>query len=267
MGSIKVFSKSTSGRFALWASEQTMRTINEEFTALLAMVGPQNGKLITPSAAFGLSETISFDDIYFDSTCVKADIHFPVDRVLLRDAARTLMKATTLIRKHGLKLRMPQEPLGFLSEMNTLRKKMSAKSHSTDGRKQRKKVLREMKALEKRVASHAKAHVQALKTRREETDLSEAQAKLINQEGFREGLKRRTGTEGRIGVFKNEFLGRPLLAKAFEHRKLAVGWAVLTHNLWVVARIAEAEKKRKEAQESKAVARTKPPRDFEKRVA
>ena len=39
---------------------------------------------------------------------------------LLRDATRTLMKATHLIRKHGLKHRMPQEPLEFLSEMNTL---------------------------------------------------------------------------------------------------------------------------------------------------
>jgi hypothetical protein len=30
-----------------------------------------------------------------------------------------------------------------------------------------------------------------------------------------------------------------------------VGWAVLTHNLWVVARMAEAEKKRKKDQEQK----------------
>jgi hypothetical protein len=36
---------------------------------------------------------------------VKADIHFPVDRVLLRDAARTLVQALLLIREHGLKHR------------------------------------------------------------------------------------------------------------------------------------------------------------------
>jgi hypothetical protein len=64
---------------------------------------------------------------------------------LLRDAARTLMKATTLIRKHGLKNRMGQEPLEFLSDMNTLCMKMTAKGKASDGRKQRKKVLREMK--------------------------------------------------------------------------------------------------------------------------
>jgi hypothetical protein len=82
-------------------------------------------------------------------------------------------------------------------------------------------------------------------------NVSELADKLANQQGFCEGLKRRAATEGRIGIFKNVFLGRRLLAKGFEHRPLAVGWAVLTHNLWVVVRMAEAEKKRKEDQEHK----------------
>jgi len=60
--------------------------------------------------------------------------------------------------------------------------------------------------------------------------------------------------KGRIGIFKNVFLGRPLSAKGSGHRELAVGWAVLTHNLWVVARMAEVEKKRKEDQEQKTAA-------------
>jgi hypothetical protein len=97
----------------------------------------------------------------------------------MHDAARTLMKATPLIRKHGLKHRMPQEPLAFLSDMNTLCMKMTSKSHAADGRKHRKKLLREMKDLEKRIAAHAQAHVAILKTRREETDLAEARAQLI----------------------------------------------------------------------------------------
>jgi hypothetical protein len=392
MGSIKVFSKSTSDRLARWFSEPTLRRINQNLTALLAATSPQGEETETPATTFGLTEPISFDDIYFDSTCVKANIHFPIDWVLLRDAARTLMKATTLIRKHGLKQRMPQEPLAFLSDMNTLCMKMTAKSHAVDGKKHRKKILREMKRLGKCIAAHARAHVKILKLRRNETDLTEPQAQLIisriekvldqlpaaikqaheriiggrrvanqdkitslydeninvikrgkagaqvefgnklwlgetregiiidyqlyednpsdtslvkpaierlvdtqeldignawgdrglaskpntamlekrgignglcprnvseladklgNQEGFREGLKRRAATEGRIGIFKNVFLGRPMLAKGFEHRKLAVCWAVLTHNLWVVARMAEAEKKRKEDQEQK----------------
>jgi IS5 family transposase len=392
MGSIKAFSKSTSDRLSRWAGEQTVRVINEKLTNLLGAIDPKNEQVDPLANTFGLAETIQFNDIYFDSTCIKADIHFPIDWVLLRDAARTLMKATTLIRKHGLKHRMPQEPLEFLSDMNTLCMKMTAKSHAADGRKHRKKVLREMKDLEKRIAAHARAHVEILKTRRVETDLSEPQAQLIikridnvldqlpaavkqaheriiggrrianedkilslyddqinvikrgkagaqvefgnklwlgetregiivdyqfyqdnpsdtalikpalerlvdaqqlaigniwgdrglaskpntalleklgignglcprnvseladkltNQQGFRAGLKRRAATEGRIGIFKNVFLGRRLLAKGFEHRQLAVGWAVLTHNLWVVVRMAEAEKKRKEDQEQK----------------
>jgi hypothetical protein len=87
-------------------------------------------------------------------------------------------------------------------------------------------------------------------------NVSELTANLANKEGYREGLKRRAATEGRIGIFKNVFLGGQLLVKGFEHRKLSIGWAVLTHNLWVVARMAEAEKKRKEDQEQKE----KPPK-------
>ncbi|MDE3067450.1 MAG: hypothetical protein KGJ60_07850 [Verrucomicrobiota bacterium] len=40
-------------------------------------------------------------------------------------------------------------------------------------------------------------------------------------------------------IFKNGFLGRPLRAKGFEHREAAVGWQVLTHNLWVPARLEQ----------------------------
>ncbi|MBE7504283.1 MAG: hypothetical protein HS113_29140 [Verrucomicrobiales bacterium] len=40
-----------------------------------------------------------------------------MDWVLLRDATRTLMKATGLIRAHGLKRRMPA-PEQFLRAMN-----------------------------------------------------------------------------------------------------------------------------------------------------
>ena len=177
--SVKTFSKSSSDRFGQWVSEESLRTINQRFTALLALTVTYIDASQTPSAAFGLAESISFDDIYFDSTCLKSDIHFPTDWVLLRDAARTLMKATVLIRKHGLKNRMPQEPLEFLSEMNTLCMKMAAKGRAANGKKQRKKVLREMKSLEKRITDHAKAHLAALKTRRDETTLSEAQAQQI----------------------------------------------------------------------------------------
>jgi hypothetical protein len=379
---VNTFAKSTSDRFTRWVSEESVRRINERLTALLAMVEPATGAAASPAVSFGLPEPLTFSEVFFDSTCLKANIHFPVDWVLLRDAARTLMKATVLIRKAGLKTRMPQEPLEFLSDMNTLCMKMSGSRRAVDSKKRRKQVLREMKALERRIAGHARAHLDALRTRHEKTNLTAGEvqviiqrmegvlkqlpaaikqaneriigerqvanedkilslydedinvivrgkagaevefgnklwlgesnegfivdyklyqdnpsdaalvkpaiqrlvveqdieikhvwgdrglaskhnkellesikirdglcprdvaelAKRLNEEpGFRAGLKRRAGTEARIGIFKNVFLGRPAPAKGFAHRELAVGWAILTHNLWVVARLAEAE--------------------------
>jgi len=379
---IKTFAKSTSDRLTRWISEANLRLINERFTALLSTVELAMGTAAIPAVSFGLPKPMTFSEVFFDSTCLKANIHFPVDWVLLRDAARTLMKATVLIRKAGLKTRMPQEPLEFLSDMNTLCMKMSASRRAVDSKKRRKQVLREMKTLERRIARHAQAHLAALRTRHEETDLTACEVQVIigrmegvlgqlpaaikqaheriigerqvnnndkilslyddsinvivrgkagaevefgnklwlgeinegyiadyklykdnpsdpalvkpaierlvveqnlpikhawgdrglasklNKEildslgirdglcprdvaelakrldkepGFRTGLKRRAGTEARIGIFKNVFMGRPAPAKGFAHRELAVGWAVLTHNLWVVARLAEAE--------------------------
>jgi hypothetical protein len=40
---------------------------------------------------------------------------------------------------------------------------------------------------------------------------------------------------------KNQFLGRPLRVKGFAHRELAVAWGVLTRNLWVLARLPQAD--------------------------
>ena len=91
-------------------------------------------------------------------------------------------------------------------------------------------------------------------------DVAELAKRLDQEPGFRDGLKRRAGLEGRIGILKNVFMERPMLAKSFPHRELAVGWAVLTHNLWVVARMAEAEKERQAKLEEK----TRPPK---KRIA
>jgi hypothetical protein len=62
------------------------------------------------------------------------------------------------------------------------------------------------------------------------------------QKRFRELQHRRSQTEGRIGILKNDFLGRPLRAKGHEHRELAVAWSVLAHNLWVLARQEVVEK-------------------------
>jgi hypothetical protein len=336
--------------------------------------------------AVGLEEPLDLEAYFSDATCVKAAIHFPVDWVLLRDGVRTLMKAIRVIRRHGLKERMP-EPEMFLRQINRLSIQMSQSRRRTDSRRQRKRVLRQMKRLNRVVMSHARRYRQALAEGwRERTDLAEGDARVIvkridgvlerlpagikqaheriigerrvknadkilslyepdihvivrgkaeaevefgntlwlgeqaeglivdwqlrkeqspgdtmlfrssmerlhevfgryphsvagdrglwsqanerwlEREGvfnalcprpvpeLRERLKdprfgdlqtRRGQTEGRIGIMKNDFLGRPLRSKGFEHRELAVAWAVLGHNLWLLAGLRWAEEKDK----------------------
>jgi IS5 family transposase len=60
---------------------------------------------------------------------------------------------------------------------------------------------------------------------------------------FSQLQRRRSQCEGRIGIVKNNFLGRPLRSKGFARRELAVSWAVLTHNLWVIARLPQRKAK------------------------
>jgi hypothetical protein len=39
--------------------------------------------------------------MFLDTTCLKANIHFPVDWVLMRDGVKSLMQSVELIRSHG----------------------------------------------------------------------------------------------------------------------------------------------------------------------
>jgi hypothetical protein len=71
----------------------------------------------------------------------------------------------------------------------------------------------------------------------------------LKEKRFGRLQKRRAQTEGRIGILKNDFLGHPLRSKGFEHREGAVAWAVLVHNLWLLAgrRMAREEEEKKAA--------------------
>lgn len=342
------------------------------------------------SGDIGLEERLDLDAYFSDGTCVKAAIHFPVDWVLLRDGVRTLMKAIRLIRRHGMRHRMP-EPEMFLRQMNRLSIEMTQTRRKEDSQKKKKKVLRQMKRLNRIVMSHARRYREKLaETWEKETDLKEGEVRQIlkrvdgvleqmpsairqaheriiggrqvknaekilslyereihvivrgkadaevefgntlwlgeqaegliidwklcrdrnpgdtklfresmerihgvfdrypksaagdrglwsqDNEGWLEGSgvysalcprgvdelrermkekafaqlqKRRGQTEARIGIMKNDFLGRPLRSKGFEHREVAVAWAVLGHNLWLLAglRYAEQKEKRKAA--------------------
>ena len=371
---VSAFAKSSSDRFAHLIDAQSLQSINQKLVQLLQSE-PANGEL-------GLDARIDFEQVYMDSTCLKANTHHPVDWILLRDATRTLMKAIERIRKQGLRHRMPKGPLSFLSEMNTLCMAMTAKNRTSEGKKHRKAVFRQMKTLLGRVEKHARRHLNLLKERGQETGLGEgvirsvieqienilgqvpaiikqAHERIIggrkvankdkilslydndiqvikrgkagaevefgnnlwigeNGDGFivdyalekektsdskqveasvtrmvdeqslpvtsvwgdrglhsaaneefleskgiysglcprdvkvlserldaepelRTGLKRRAGTEARISIVVRDFMGTPARAKGFEHREMMVGWAVLSHNLWKLARLKQAE--------------------------
>ncbi len=324
-----------------------------------------------------LEKPINLEEAFIDCTCVKANIHFPVDWVLLRDAVISLISAIIVIRRHGLKNRIV-EPESFISKINKLCIQMTHSRRKKNAKKERKRIFRLMKKLVKKVSKHGERYRELLKSGREDTDLSEKEAakiidrldnilkqlpEAVNQaheriiserlvknedkilslyeteihviirgkagaevefgntlvlveqkdgviidynlikdqapadskllfssldrihetfgaypeaiggdrgfdscdvreflagkpiyngicpkspklledrqtdEKFRRLQKRRSQTEARIGIFKNSFLGRPLRSKGFKHRKLSAAWAVLTHNLWCLARL------------------------------
>jgi len=369
---VRVPSKSEVQRFAHWLPADQMRAIID---GLLQAAGDQPKKL-------GLAEALDLEAYFLDSTCLKANIHFPTDWVLLRDGVRTLMKATRLIRQAGLRRRM-QAPEEFLRQMNRLSIAMTQQARRAGPKKGRKRVLRQMKRLTKVVRAHAQRHRHLLDQQWEQTQLTRGQVDQIlrrldgvlellpkaikqaheriigaravanadkilslydtevrvivrgkagaevefgntvllgeNRQGvildyqfFRDvapadsqllfgsllrvweatgrhvgavgtdrgfatadnsrtlkeggtfdGLcprkpaelrrrmkgakfarlqRRRAQTEGRIGILKHGFLGRPMRAKGAEHRELALAWGVLTHNLWMLARLRKVKK-------------------------
>ena len=69
---------------------------------------------------------------------------------------------------------------------------------------------------------------------------SELAKKVATDEKFVKAIKRRSQTEARIGILKNVHLGEIPRAKGFESRQLQVSWAVLAHNLRVVARMMQS---------------------------
>jgi hypothetical protein len=132
----------------------------------------------TPDQPLELDEKPDLETEFLDSTCVKLNIHYPTDWVLLRDATRTLMKATMLIRRRGLKARM-QEPKLFLRAMNKLAMEMTRAARRAGNRKGRKQTLRKMKRMVKTVAAHARRHRDLLERRWPETEWTREEARQI----------------------------------------------------------------------------------------
>lgn len=169
LAGVWVSGKSTLQEYANWLPPEVMRVVAE---ALLKAAHEED-------QALGLANALELECVWMDSTCVKSNIHFPVDWLLLRDATRTLMKATRLIRKHGLKERM-EEPQVFLSRMNRLSMAMSQCSRwAKDSKRQRKKTLRLMKRLVGVVAAHARRHRRLLDEQWQQTDWTRPQTEQV----------------------------------------------------------------------------------------
>jgi hypothetical protein len=382
MDEIRVPSKSELARFTQLVDAQTLKDLNQTVIRIAAQPAPSGAQ-----QALGLKNEIELETIWMDSTAIKAPIHYPVDWVLLRDATRTLMKATLLIRKHGLKHRMAQ-PSQFIGRMNRLCMEMSALRRKSDSKRGRKRVFRKMKKMMKTVRAHAQRHRDLLDQEWPQTDWTQAQAaqvigridgvldrlpeairqahariirgettessrKMLSlyesevnvivrgkpeseiefgnslllteqkdglivdwelhetsapndsrqlkqsvlriQEACGEGVvqgvgadrqfdspsvrdwlqkqeiyngvcprspkelankrhspkfqaiqRRRAQSEARIAILKNAFLGNPLKRRGFANRELQVGWSVLSHNLWLLARLEPAEEEPKQ---------------------
>jgi hypothetical protein len=369
LSSRKAISKSTLERYEkCFDEEKVSNTVREWLSGLSEP---------NKSSEIGLKEPIDTSEVFMDGTCIKANIHFPTDWVLMRDATRSLMLATQKIREQGLKHRMT-EPSVFLKQMNKLCITMTHVRRKADSKKQRKKIFRAMKKLSQCIAKHGYRYRDLLNKKWEETSWTEAQAKqvirrldnILNQlpcaikqaherivgerkilsknkilslydrdvhvivrgkaesevefgQGFllteqKNGLivdwqlftgqppsdtklikptlarlkkhygnihsvcadrgfdskgnnvlleqdnimnaicpkspkqlqerlsdpifvalqTRRSQTEARIGIFKNVFLGRPLRSRITTNKRSAITWCVLTHNLWVLARMS-----------------------------
>jgi hypothetical protein len=367
-------SKSTLQRYATWWTQAQVRQLSSQLLQSGAQ-GPEK---------FQMPEPVDLETCFLDTTCVAANIHYPVDWVLLRDATRTLMKALSLIREQGLKHRM-EPPEVFITRINRLCIEMTHTRAKQDSQRQRKLTLRKMDRVVGTVAAHARRYRKLLDEHWEQTDWSRAQAQQVlgrmdqvlqqlpqarqqarqrilsgqlvdnkekilslyepevrvivrkkagaevefgntlllgenpqglildwelfgetapadsrllqrsvarmksvfgpvlkelgadrgfdseaNQEAledqdiyngvcprspqqlkergrswkFKKLQRRRGQSEGRVAILKNVFIGQPMRSKGFEHRQLTVSWAVLTHNLWVMARMALAERAR-----------------------
>lgn len=127
-------------------------------------------------------EPIDFGQCYFDCTCIGANIHHPVDWILLRDATRTLMKAVARIRKAGLRHRMGDEPSVFITKMNRLSMEMTFAQRQKEAKRLRKGVFRKMKKVMKTVCDHAFNHLKLLEEKWETTELSRPQTEQILQQ-------------------------------------------------------------------------------------
>ena len=65
----------------------------------------------------------------------------------------------------------------------------------------------------------------------------------LKEDEFRKAQNRRSQTEARISILSHCFCGSPMKQKGFDHRHIHMGLSILSHNLWVLARLKIAQEK------------------------
>jgi hypothetical protein len=376
-GAPRIPSKSTLQRYEKMFDADFVGSQVLELNRLV--LGDEGGQLV--------GRILDSRDVFIDGTCMKAKMHFPVDWILLKDCAWTVVKAILLARRHGMRHRI-KAPEKFLSELNSICMSIASLSKNRRKTAEKKREFRKLKSLCKVIAAHGERYLDLLKREwSSKTDLSEAEAELVAKrlekmlallpvamkqahsrmisgkqiandekllsvyhesvnvmnrgkasgnvefgnalfiaeqsdglildwklyegnvkdpagtkesisrlideyeydvksvtgdrgcqsksndnllaekgifnalaprnplefaermvdEKFRKFQKRRGQTEGRIGILKNTILDGSLYERDFVGKELKMAWAVLTHNLWVLARIKAAELKLRNA--------------------
>jgi IS5 family transposase len=168
---VLVPSKSTLQRYFVWWTEAEVRPLIQK----LLLQGAQAPEQLE------LAQPLDLENVYLDSTCLCAHIHYPVDWVLLRDATRTLMGSIRLIRDQELKHRM-EEPETFVRRINGLCIKMTQVGNHKDpsqSRRQRKQILRQMDRLVGTVRHHARRYRDLLDAHWKQTQWTRPQAEQI----------------------------------------------------------------------------------------
>jgi hypothetical protein len=168
LGRVKVPAKSTLQRYSQWWEEAEVRQLMQQ----LLVVGAE-----TPQQLH-LPEAVDLETAFLDTTCLRANIHYPVDWVLLRDATRTLMESVRLIRQQGLKHRM-EEPAIFISRINKLCMQMTHAWNKADGQRQRQQTLRQMERVVGTVRNHARRYRHLLDQNWEQTQWTRPQAEQV----------------------------------------------------------------------------------------
>ena len=123
---------------------------------------------------------LRFDQVFADTSCVKADIHFPIDWLLLRDGSRTLIKAIILIREKGLKHRIGS-PDKLMREVNKLCIEMTHARKKPDSKKVRKAVFRQLKEQVRVIERHGQRYLELLENRWEQTDWTELEKNVVTK--------------------------------------------------------------------------------------